>query len=155
MSIADDIKISSFLDHKNILFLTEESRDGALAKLVDSLLDSGKIDDKESFYEAIIERENVVSTGVGLGIAIPHAKKTHYKNFFIAIGIQKSKGLEWDSLDKSLVRLILMIGGPEDRQNDYLKILSKLTSVIRNEKDRKSIIQAESTDDILNIFKEY
>jgi len=150
-----DIKISSFLDHKNILFLNESSRDGALSKLVDSLFSSGKIDNKESFYEAIIERESVVSTGVGLGIAIPHAKKTHYENFFIAIGIQKSKGLEWDSLDKSLVRLILMIGGPEDRQNDYLKILSKLTSVIRNEKDRKSIIQADSPDEILNIFKEY
>ena len=150
-----DVKIATFLDKKNIIFLQEQSRDAALSRLVESLFFTGKIQDKDEFYNAILERENIVSTGVGMGIAIPHAKKIHYNNFFIAIGVQKVKGLEWGSLDNSLVRLILMIGGPEDRQNDYLKILSKLTTIIRNENERKLILQADSPDQIIKIFKDY
>jgi nitrogen PTS system EIIA component len=152
---AVDIKISTYLDERNILFLDEKSRDDVLSKMVESLFISGKIKDKDEFYKAVLEREKIISTGIGMGIAIPHAKKTFYEDFFIAVGVQYPKGIEWNSLDSSLVRLILMIGGPEDRQNDYLQILSKLTDVIKEEKDRMSIIQAKSAEEILNIFKEH
>ena len=75
------------------------------------------------------------------------------KGFFIAIGIQRTKGLEWESLDGSSVRLVFMIGGPEDRQNEYLKILSKLTNIIKDEEIRKSLIAAETKEEVLKILK--
>lgn len=147
--------IYPYIEEKNILFFEEKHRDRALLRLVESLYKTKKIEDAGQFFQAILEREKVVSTGIGMGIAIPHAKMQTYQDFFIAIGIQKTKGIEWNSLDKSLVRLIFMIGGPDNRQTDYLKILSKLTSIIRNEVLREKIMGAISKDDVLQIFKEY
>ena len=62
-------------------------------------------------------------TGIGIGVAIPHAKLEGYSDFFIAIGVQKKKGIDWNALDGSDVKLIFMIGGPENKQTEYLKIL--------------------------------
>jgi len=71
----------------------------------------------------MLEREKIVSTGIGMGVAIPHAKLTSVEDFFIAIGIL-SKGVQWNALDGGPVRLIFMIGGPDDKQTAYLQILS-------------------------------
>ena len=72
-----------------------------------------------------------------MGVAVPHAKMDNFTDFFIAVGIQKQKGLDWNALDKAPVRLIFMIGGPEDKQSEYLQILSLLTSAIKDVELRK------------------
>jgi len=149
------VKIFNYIDLENILFLSEEKRDDALQTLVESLSASGKLKNKSDFFNAILEREKIVSTGIGMGVAIPHAKMEDYQDFFIAIGIQQQKGLEWNSLDHLPVKLIFMIGGPEDKQTQYLQILSKLTLVIRNEKLRKQIIYTNSSQEIIDLFKDY
>ncbi|PIS01464.1 MAG: PTS sugar transporter subunit IIA [Chlamydiae bacterium CG10_big_fil_rev_8_21_14_0_10_35_9] len=149
------MKIFNYIDLENILFLSEEKRDDALQTLVESLSASGKLKNKSDFFNAILEREKIVSTGIGMGVAIPHAKMEDYQDFFIAIGIQQQKGLEWNSLDHLPVKLIFMIGGPEDKQTQYLQILSKLTLVIRNEKLRKQIIYTNSSQEIIDLFKDY
>ena len=72
-----------------------------------------------------VKREKIVSTGIGMGVAIPHAKLPSFDRFFLAVGLQKVKdGIDWDALDGAPVRLIFMIGGPANQQTDYLKILS-------------------------------
>jgi PTS system nitrogen regulatory IIA component len=151
----DAVKIFNYIDLENILFLSEEKRDDALQTLVESLSASGKLKNKSDFFNAILEREKIVSTGIGMGVAIPHAKMEDYQDFFIAIGIQQQKGLEWNSLDHLPVKLIFMIGGPEDKQTQYLQILSKLTLVIRNEQLRKQIIYTNSSQEIIDLFKDY
>jgi PTS system nitrogen regulatory IIA component len=113
---------------------------------------AGKIKHRDAFYHAILEREKIVSTGIGLGVAVPHAKLEGYQEFFIAIGIQKKKGIEWNALDGAPVKLIFMIGGPENRQTEYLKILSHLTMAIKNEERRKKILKAVSPSDVIELF---
>ena len=144
--------ISSYLDARRVLFLSEGNRDDALLALVNLLDKSGKLQDKEAFYQAILEREKIVSTGIGMGVAIPHAKLTGYEDFFIAIGIQGRPGIEWNSLDGGPVRLIFMIGGPENRQTEYLKILSHLTMAIKDEQRRKKLFKAISSQEVIDLF---
>ena len=111
-----------------------------------------KLKDKQLFYQAILERERIVSTGIGMGVAIPHAKLSGYPHFFIAIGIHY-KGIAWDSIDGLPVRLIFLIGGPDDKQTEYLQLLSHLTLAIKDEEVRKKMLQLSRPEDIIALFK--
>jgi len=147
------VRIFDYLDSNNIVFFNESSRDLALKNLVQTLSLSGTLKHKDRFFKAILAREQIVSTAIGMGIAVPHAKIEGVDTFFIAIGIQKSRGLHWNSPDRLPVRLIFMIGGPET--DEYLKILSKLTEIIRNESVRKQIINASSSSEVAALFEGY
>lgn len=146
------MRITDYLDSRLVRFLSQESRDASIDALIDLLDENGKLVDKPAFREAIFYRENLVSTGIGMGIAIPHAKMRNIKQFFIAIGIQKEKGIEWNALDKAPVRIIFMIGGPDDKQTEYLQILSLLTSAIKDVELRKKLLKASSTQEVFELF---
>jgi PTS system nitrogen regulatory IIA component len=146
------VSISNYLDERLVLFLNADSRDEALAQLIQVLEKAGKLKSPGLFHEAILEREKIVSTGIGLGVAIPHAKLEGYDDFFIAIGVQVKQGIEWNALDGSPVRLIFMIGGPDNRQTEYLKILSHLTMAIKNEERRKKLLKTYDAKDVISLF---
>jgi nitrogen PTS system EIIA component len=142
------------LDSRLVLFLDAATRDEAIRSLVEALHAAGKIEDKDRFNRAVLEREKIVSTGIGMGVAIPHAKLPEYNQFFMAVGIQKERGLEWHGLDGLPVHLIFLIGGPENRQTDYLKILSQLTTVIKDEDKRKRLTKATSPKEVWQLLQE-
>lgn len=146
------IKLSHFLSPQNIFFLNSKSREDALLTMTRYLQKSGAITDSHEFLQAILAREKIVSTGIGMGVALPHAKLSFLKEFFIAVGIQQGKGLEWDSLDSSSVRLIFMIGGPETEQNIYLKILSRLTFAIKDGQFKKALLLETSSQSAYERF---
>ncbi len=144
--------ISKYLNPDLVKLLDVDERDAALKELVDVLAAQGKLKDKEAFHKAILEREQIVSTGIGMAVAVPHAKLPGYETFFIAIGIHP-KGIAWDALDGVPVRLIFMIGGPDDKQTEYLQLLSRLTLAIKDEERRKKILQLTSPKDIIALFR--
>jgi PTS system nitrogen regulatory IIA component len=147
------VAISDYLDAHLVVFLESEKRDDALQELVAVLTKTEKLRNPEIFYHAILEREKIVSTGIGLGVAIPHAKLEGYEDFFIAIGIQRKKGIEWNALDGAPVRLVFMIGGPDNKQTEYLKILSHLTMAIKNEERRKKMMRAYNPQEVIELFE--
>jgi nitrogen PTS system EIIA component len=149
---APTLLISKYLNPRLVKHLEVEERDEALRSLVDLLDSEGKLLDKEAFYRAILERERIVSTGIGMGVAVPHAKLSGYTTFFIAIGIHQ-KGIPWDALDGVPVRLVFMIGGPDDKQTEYLQLLSRLTLAIKDEERRKKMLQLSKPEDIIALFK--
>ena len=149
----DEVGISDYLDEELITFLDESTQADALTKLVDLLDQAKELKDREAFFHAILEREKIVSTGIGIGVAIPHAKLAGYEDFFIAIGIQKREGIPWHALDGLPVRIIFMIGGPDNRQTEYLDILSMITSAIKEEERRTMLLKAKTKEEVLAVFK--
>ncbi len=147
-------KIAPYLSAKRVVFLDVSNRDEALRQLVDVIAADGKVKDKELFFNAIMDREKIVSTGISMGVAIPHAKLAEYDDFFIAIGILQ-KGVDWGALDGAQVRIIFMIGGPDDKQTEYLQILSALTGAIKDEEIRKALLQEKSPEKIVELFKAF
>lgn len=152
LELINMIKISDYINKNLILLLAEDNRDAVLEKLVDCIHKEGKLEDRDSFFNAILEREKIVSTGIGMGVAIPHAKLPGYDDFFIAIGILQ-KGVDWQAIDRSPVRMVFMIGGPDDKQTEYLQILSALTLAIKNEDLRKKLLTLNSPEDIVKLFE--
>ena len=123
-----------------------------LSALVEVANHAGKITDKQQFLKALLDRESIISTGIGMGVAIPHAKLTGYDQFFITIGILK-KGVDWKALDEAPVRIVFMIGGPENKQTEYLQILSRLTYAINDEEKRKKLLTLNSPNAIIELFE--
>jgi nitrogen PTS system EIIA component len=146
------VQLIDYIDDECVLFLNLNTKEEVLRKLVDSVAVQKKLTEKDRFYQAIIDRENLVSTGVGMGIAIPHAKLKVCQDFFIAVAVLK-KGVEWNAIDDSLVRLVFLIGGPENRQTEYLKILSLITTAMRDEHLRKRLITAAASQDFIEILR--
>ena len=133
-----------------VTFIDEpRSRDEVLHILVDQLYEKGKISNKAAFFDAIINRENIVSTGIGLGVAIPHAKLEEFDQFFVAVAVLPKKGVDWDSIDHAPVRVVFLIGGPVDRQTEYLQILSNITQTIKDEEVRNRLLHAHSPHSVL------
>jgi PTS system nitrogen regulatory IIA component len=148
------MKIFKYLNTNLISFLDCSTRDQALNDMVENLQVNDKIQDKEAFLQALLDREKIVSTGIGMGVAIPHAKFPEYDDFFITIGILK-KGVSWGALDGAPVRIIFMIGGPDDKQTEYLQILSALTTAIKDEERRKKMLTLNSPISIIELFEKF
>ncbi|MFA6119306.1 MAG: PTS sugar transporter subunit IIA [Parachlamydiales bacterium] len=145
-------RIFDCLDVQNIVFLKSKNKNEAITELVDSLYNSKKIADKDYFLNKIIEREDIVSSGIGMGVAIPHAKLEGLDNFFIALGIQRKYKIEWDSIDKMPIRIIFLIGGPDKKQNEYLQLLSQLTIVMKDPDLRRNILKSNHPQDVFDQF---
>lgn len=150
-----NLKIYNYLDANNIAFLKSKNKNDALLELVELVHKSNKLKEKDQFYKNIIEREKIVSTGIGMGVCIPHAKIKENDDFFIAIGVLKNHKIDWESIDKIPVRLIFMIGGPEIKQNEYLHLLSKLTVIIKDDSLRKNIIKSNNNEEIIKLFRHF
>lgn len=148
------MKIATYLDKHLIYFLDASSKEEALQALVNAAIRIKELPESNHFYTAILERENIVSTGIGMGVAIPHAKLPFYNQFFISIAILQ-KGVDWNALDGAFVRLIFLIGGPDDKQTEYLKILSLLTGILRDEELRKKLQMAKNQDEVLQLLSQY
>ena len=148
------ITLKQLIERGTVCLLHASNRSEALYQLAEALKKAGEIENSKRFYQEIIKREGIVSTGIGMGVAIPHAKLENYDHFFLAIGVQKAKkGIEWDALDGVPIRLIFMIGGPADRQTEYLQILSHLTATIKDEELRKGFLACSSNKELISLFK--
>lgn len=145
--------LSKMLSPDRIIDLASSNKDSALKELVHSIGSAEQIKDRKEFYREIVEREKTMSTGIGIGIAVPHVKIDSVSDFVMAIG-RKKEGLDFDSLDGVPVDLIIMIGANSSQSKDFLQVLAKVVLLFKNSKFRKKILDAKKTDLILDLIKE-
>lgn len=146
------VDLLSCLTPLQILFVQSTTKDAVLNEMAGHLAGAGTITKEKKFYKALSDREALGSTGVGHGIAIPHAKLAGVDDFFLSIGIH-STGIQWDSFDGVDVRLIFMIGGPVAEPIRYLKILSNLTRRVKNEKIKTQLLACLTPEAVINVFE--
>lgn len=145
------VRLHNLVEEGVILFLETESRDEAIDQLVQALVKKGRLKQATPFHTAVLAREALITTGIGNGVAIPHAKIPELHRFFLAIGIDK-RGIDWHALDGTPVRLIFLIGGPDDRHSEYLQLLSLITQLVKDESKRKKLLQAENAQEVIKLL---
>ena len=146
------MKIVDLINKKSIsLNLKATDKSDAIDKLVDLVNNSGNLNNKEEYKKAIIARENQSTTGIGEGIAIPHAKTSSVKNACLAAAICKD-GVDYESFDGSLSHLFFMIAAPEGANNTHLEVLSRLSTILMDEEFREKLINAKSEDEFLSLI---
>ncbi|GAF66092.1 PTS system transporter subunit IIA [Bacillus sp. TS-2] len=146
------MRISDLLKKETmILDLHSTSKAEVLDELIEKLDQANTLNDKESFKQAILKREEQSTTGLGEGIAIPHAKTSAVKNPAIAFG-RSQKGIDFEALDSQPSHLFFMIAASEGANNEHLATLSKLSTYLMDETFREHILKAQSIEEILDII---
>jgi mannitol/fructose-specific phosphotransferase system IIA component (Ntr-type) len=144
--------LSRLLTPDRILWLQERSKDECLRAMVDTLARSANLPDAGEIHRAILEREKLLSTGFGLGLAIPHAKLKSIKDFVVGLGIHKM-GVAFDSLDERPVHVLVMILGPDSQQEDYLKVLSRVTAFLKDNRER--LLTLNTPEQVFELVYDY
>lgn len=147
-----DIKISDILAGHAVL-LNQEAKDKTdiLIRLVDALAANGLVADVAELRRVILEREKLMSTGIGNGVALPHGKTNVVKTSMAALATLKTP-LDFDSLDDKPVSIVLLLVGTESNVGVHLRLLSRVSRMVGNEGFRTAILNAASVDDVVAVF---
>ncbi len=147
------MELTHLLAADRIVTLKDPTKEASLKALVKVLGKTSVVAKEKDLAKAISDRERILSTGIGYGIAIPHAKIVSVKAFIAAIGVCKA-GIPFESLDGKPVQIVVMIAGPEGQNEDYLRILARFTNVLKSEQTRTRIIEAKKPEQVLQILGE-
>ena len=146
------MKITDLLTEQTVkLELSSNSKGNVIQELVNTLDSAGKLEDKRKFEEAILAREAQSTTGIGEGIAIPHAKTSAVKTPAIAFG-RSVKGIDYEALDGQPSHLFFMIAASEGANNAHLETLSRLSSMLMDVDFRNQLVSASTKREIINLI---
>ncbi|MDD5529821.1 MAG: PTS sugar transporter subunit IIA [bacterium] len=134
--------------------LQQKEKSKVIKELTDTLVKTGFLTNPEDFIKAIETREQLETTGIGDGIAIPHARITGVKVLKVAIGISP-EGIDYGSLDDKPVHIIFMIAAPEDVGKTYLQAVAKVSRLLKSNTIRQALIKANSPEKIMDIIREF
>lgn len=146
------MRITELLTKETIAMdLSASDKNGVIDELVNQLDSAGKLSDIAQFKEVIHNRESQSTTGIGEGIAIPHAKVAAVTSPAIAFGKSK-EGVDYQSLDGQPAHLFFMIAAPEGGAQTHLDALAKLSGILMDDTVRENLLQANSKEEILRII---
>lgn len=147
------IELHKLIDPEAIVDLEATTKKEALRELTDVLSHNKNVQDADAFLRAIYQREELASTGVGLGVAIPHVKIAQVRDYAIAVG-RKAEGMDFDSLDGQPVRLIFMIGASHRQTRDFVKMLARVMRLLKDVGNRDRLLEAGDPHEFIEIIRE-
>jgi mannitol/fructose-specific phosphotransferase system IIA component (Ntr-type) len=135
--------------------LTATDKEGAVREMTQALLDAGGIqaDEMESIVKAILKREELGSTGIGRGVAVPHTKHPSVDRLVGTVAVS-SQGVDFASLDGETVQLFFLLISPPDCPGDHLRALENISRQLRDDTFCRFLKQAKSAEDIKQLLEE-
>jgi len=146
-NIADYIKADTIN-----LDLESENKNAVIRELYGNLKKTDLIKDEEKGISDIFAREEMGSTGIGKGVALPHAKTEAVDELIITFGISRN-GITYDSLDNEKVNIFFMFLCPKDKTQEYLKVLARISRLIKGKKFIENLLKAASNKEVVEIIK--
>jgi fructose-specific phosphotransferase system IIA component len=132
--------------------LAGSSKDEVINAIIDLASSQKQVIDKARMRSAILDREKIMSTGVGSGFAIPHGKTDAVSDIVAAFAVT-AQPIDYQSLDDQPVRLIFLLVGRDNMVGPHIKLLSRISRLMNKEEFRKQLLEAETSKDILEIFR--
>lgn len=133
--------------------LQSKERDDCIKDLISLLNNNNMLSDMDQAFQAVLDREKIMTTGVGNGIAIPHCKHSSCPNFSVALGINKN-GINFESLDKKPVKIVFLLVGPENNPGLHIKLLSRISRLMSNEELRDQLLDCSTADEVVELINE-
>ncbi len=150
------MKFSDFISKKSICpDLESVDKEGVVTELVNSLLAAGDIkeSDRDDIIRAIMKREELGSTGIGRGVAVPHTKHPSVDKLVGTVGVSID-GVDFESLDGEKVQLFFLLVSPPDRPGDHLRALENISRQLRDETFCRFLKQSKNAGDIVQLLEE-
>ena len=133
--------------------LKSASKSEVIDELAEILVSNEIIKDKISLMDKLVEREKIETTGVGHGIAIPHARTETVNGLALCFGVSR-EGIDYDALDGKPVHIFFLIVSNEENKNRYIQLLARISRICRKDSFREKIMNSETEKDIISIFRE-
>lgn len=147
------MKLSDLL-HKDFILpeLKSTAKEDVINELIDLFKNDSRVIDLKKVRDAVLEREKIMSTGVGKGFAIPHGKTNAVNEILAAFG-KTEKPIDYEALDNQPVDLVFLLVGKDDMVSTHIKLLSRISRMMTKDDFREKLRLAKSSDEILEIFK--
>jgi fructose-specific phosphotransferase system IIA component len=147
------MSIAELLSPETItLDLQAKDVDSAIVELASLLAQTGAVSDLNTYVEAVRTREQHSTTGVGFGVAIPHAKSNGVSRAAVAFG-RTASGIDWKAMDGEPVNMVFLIAAPEGANDLHLKALSQLARMLMRDEFRQKLRSAQTPDQVLNALQ--
>lgn len=146
------MKLSKFCDENLVIFdMKAGSKADAIEELVDLAAASNMVKDRDKLLADVRDREDLVTTGVGYGVAFPHAKTRSVKGIVIVFG-RSNEGIDFDAMDHQAVNLFFLIAAPEDAIGQHLNVMARLSYLMKSNENRQTLLEAASPGDVLSLM---
>ncbi len=146
------MKLSKFCSEDLITFdLKSADKESVLQELVGLAAKSNLVKDSEMLLNDVKEREELVTTGVGYGVAFPHTKTRATKGIVIAFG-RSPEGIDFDAMDHKPVNLFFLIAAPEDAIGAHLNVMARLSYIMKSEDNRQKMMSVTSPGELLQMI---
>ena len=132
--------------------LKGETKEDIIAELVDTLAVGDAISDRNKVLQAVLEREKIMSTGIGDGIAIPHGKSDAVEKLVAALGTQR-RGVDFEALDGEPAYVFFLLVSPTNVSGPHIKALARISRLLKNDDFKKKLIAAETAAEIIEIIE--
>jgi fructose-specific phosphotransferase system IIA component len=146
------MNLTRLISPERIVDLRASNKNDALKELFRVIERAPEITDNKKFEESIIERENILTTGIGFEVAIPHVKIPSVSNFVMALG-RHAGGIDFDSLDGRPVKIIIMIASSDKQRDEFLKVLAKVVLLFKEESFRRKVLRAKTSEDVYSLLR--
>lgn len=134
--------------------LTKVDKKDVIAEIAGMLQKEKYVTNKDKFCQSIIKREEIESTAIGDGIAIPHGRSDSVTSLKVAFG-KSSKGVSFDAMDKKPVNLIFMIAAPIGARKEYLQAVAKIARLLKSRVMKEALLSCETPKDVMKIIKDF
>ena len=148
------MKLTDIINEDLILVpLEEQTQEAVVREMIRFLSSREYIHDPNHIFDIIMERERILSTGIGSGIAIPHGKTEGLEDPIVALGISK-KGIDYKALDKKEVYLVFLLLTSDHDKGMHIRLLSRISRLLNKTECRLALMEAESPEDAVRIIRE-
>ncbi|MCH7678478.1 PTS sugar transporter subunit IIA [candidate division KSB1 bacterium] len=146
------MKLTDILSENRVKIpLANTEKEKIIEEMVEVVADSIKLENKAEILKAVLDREAVMSTGVGDEVAIPHGKSESLHEIIAALGITKDP-IDFNSLDDKPVRLVWLLIGPQDKTGPHLKALSRISRLMHKKEFRERLIQTTAAKEAIEVI---
>ncbi|WP_300327806.1 PTS sugar transporter subunit IIA [Fusobacterium sp.] len=140
-------KLIKFIKGKN-------TKEEILEKIVNLISENTDlVEDKDIFFKNIMERENIGSTGIGMGIAMPHTRCDGVKDLVVSIAVLEN-AVDFGAIDGELIKVVVLVGGPKEKGQEYLKLMSSIARIFREKDIRDNIKTSRNEEELIKNIME-
>ncbi len=137
-----------------ILNLISVRKKDVIKEMAEHFHKLGLLEDVNAFINKILERESIESTGIGEGVAIPHARCDSVKELSVVFA-RSEQGVDFESMDGKPVHLIFMIGAPQDVKKEYLQTIAKIARLLKTKNYKEELLKATTVKEIMRVFNAF
>ena len=147
------MNVPDCLTPDRIVFLSGATKRDAITELIDLLGQSTAVEDRYELQRAIWRREEMMSTGIGMGVGVPHVRLSSVRAMVMTLGVHREGLRDYVSVDDAPVHIIALIAARDDQHTDYIRLLAQVVEVLKRPQAREAILNGKTQEEVYEILR--